>query len=343
MNSVGFEIESDAVRAIELEIDGENRTLLAAGQLVAPQVGIVQAEGENLELIAEVVKKVWVDLKTSNRQVSFSLQESSVFTRILEMPELSDVELSSAINWEAEQYIPLPLAQVRMRWEIVKKFRNNSNQKRMIVLLAAVPQALVTKYHKVAENAGLILKVLEPQSLSIIRALELFKLKSAYPLIIYFGQEKTNIMISSGGFLSFVRTLDQGGTTLNRMIATTLGITPEQADNYKLTYGLDKTKLNGSLYNIMIPFFNSILTEIKRAIVFHETKDPGHPLSSVILCGSASDIPGLSPLLASTFNLEVVVGDPIPLLKPKKKNPVKIATIANQKFLTAVGLAMNEF
>ena len=76
-------------------------------------------EEEMAQAIAKAVKDAGVDTKLLN----IALPENQVYTKVLDMPVLSDRELASAIYWEAEQYIPVPLVKYYFCLECFKEAR----------------------------------------------------------------------------------------------------------------------------------------------------------------------------------------------------------------------------
>ena len=305
----------------------------------APRNGIATDAPVDLELMAEVVHKTWNELKTKNRTIAVAIDQSYVFTRVLEMPQMSDFELTSSINWEAEEYIPLPLNQMRLEWQVMNRRVNENGEKRMDVLLVAVPKALIDKYHKIFELAHLDLKILEPECISIMRTMNLFNLGGKLNVVVNFGDKKTDILVNSAGAISFVRTVPTGGRALTRAISQGLNLPEDQAENYKTAYGFDKTKINGAIFNILQPVFNVILDEIKRAVIFQQNKEPSKALNTLVICGAGSNLPDVNVVLSNALNLEVITADPFAVIKSKTQN-AKSST-SNQKFLIAVGLAMN--
>ncbi len=307
----------------------------------SPKNGIASDNQTDLELLAEVVKKTWSELKTGNREISLAIDQSSVFTRVLDMPQMSDFELTSSINWEAEEYIPLPINQMRIEWQVMGKRTSDNGEKRMDVLLIAVPRVLIDKYHKIIDLARLELKFLEPECVALMRTLRLFGLDKKLNVTVNFGDKKTDILVNSSGSIAFIRTVPSGGKAMTRAIVSSLNLSEEQAENYKMAYGFDKTKLDGALYNIILPIFEAVLEEIRRAVMFQQNKDPSKPITTLVICGAGSNLPGLNVLLSNALNMEVFIADPFSMIKPKNAS-LNIAQSANSKFLVPVGLAMNE-
>jgi type IV pilus assembly protein PilM len=335
---IGLDIGSNSVKMVEL-VKKNNQFFLK--NYASMMSSSSELNGVDLEVTAEIIKKTWSALKTRNTGIAFAINQLSVFTRVLEMPQMSDVELASSINWEAESYIPLPINQVRFEWQVMRRYENPSGQKRMDVLLIAVPRVLIDKYYKLSTMTGLELKVLEPESVSIMRALSLFKLDLSLNVIVNFGESKTDILVNNFGAVSFVRSLSTGGKALTRAISKSLEIQEEQAENYKIAYGFDRTKLNGAVMQAMLPVIQVTVDEVRRAIVFQQNKDLSKNVKTIVLCGGGSAIPDLNVLLSTSLNVEVLTADPFSVLKPEDRK-MQIAPNVNQKFLVATGLAMSE-
>lgn len=341
MNAIGIDIGSNSVKAVELVKKGD-KVFLKSYAISPSTTGEINSKSSvDTEVIAEIIKKTWDSLKTKNRNIALAIDQSSVFTRVLEMPQMSDVELASSINWEAESYIPLPVNQVRFEWQIMRRYENQTGQKRMDVLLIAVPRTLIDTYYKLVSLSNLDLKILEPESISIMRTLSLFKLNETLNVIVNFGESKTDIIVNSFGSISFVRSLPSGGKALTRAISKNLEIPEEQAENYKVAYGFDQTKINGAVYATLMPIFQSVIDEIRRAIAFQQNKDATRKISTIVLCGGGSNLPDMNIVLSTALNLEVFAADPFSVITPSDKN-VKISSAVNQRFLVAVGLAMAE-
>ena len=121
--------------------------------------------------------------------MAVALPEDKAFTRIIEMPPLKDEELASAINWEAEQHIPLPLSEVILDYQVVSRPEKGKGKK-MDVLLVAVPKQMVDKYLRVLEKAGLRPVSLETEIIAIARSVA--PPDSAPTLVVELGARATD-------------------------------------------------------------------------------------------------------------------------------------------------------
>ena len=158
MSTFGLDIGTHSIKAVQLERRGEQFALLAAGITSAPQPGISSDSDQDLATVAEAVKKLISDTKIAAKTVNISLPETQTFTRLIELPSLTDQEVASAISWQAEPYIPIPITEAAIDYQIVGRRDPQPNQPGGVqVLLVAAPKAIVAKYTRVASLAGLTL------------------------------------------------------------------------------------------------------------------------------------------------------------------------------------------
>ena len=194
--------------------------------------------------IKQLIKEAQIKQKT----VASALPESSVYTQVVEMPPLSDKELASAMQWEAEQYIPVPLDNVTLDFEVVYRPRDKGSAEKMKVLLVAAPNALIEKYQSIIEESGLALVSLEPTLMADFRVL--LKANAEPQILINFGGVATEIAVIAEGYIQFTRSLGVGSLILTRAIAESLGLDINQAEEYKKTYGLAADKKQSSFLKI---------------------------------------------------------------------------------------------
>lgn len=139
---LGLDIGSHSIKLIEIAHDATNKILLAAGSIPTPPKALSSPLPADHEAVAFIIRQLMKETGVKTSSVAIALPESQVFTRVIEVPTLSTRELSSAINWEAEQYIPLPLDQVNIDYSILRDAKETGTDK-MDVLLVACPKTLL--------------------------------------------------------------------------------------------------------------------------------------------------------------------------------------------------------
>jgi type IV pilus assembly protein PilM len=117
---VGLDIGSHTIKIIELAKVHNGYQLVSAGSAPTPPKSLASNVSGDNEALAVAIKQLMKDAGTRTKEVNLSLPESQVFTRVISVPQLSTRELQSAIRWEAEQYIPLPLDQVNIDFTVLR-------------------------------------------------------------------------------------------------------------------------------------------------------------------------------------------------------------------------------
>ena len=187
MNSVlGIDIGSRSIKLIELTKDKKEPMLLAAGSAPTPPKSLTSSLVADSKAVSLALKQLVKETGARSRVVNLALPESQVFTRVIEMPALSERELTSALQWEAEQYIPLPLDQVNMDFSILRDAKETGTSK-MEVLLVACPKALLEKYINYLEEADLSISGVETEIIAVTRALVKSNISMKAAMIVSLG------------------------------------------------------------------------------------------------------------------------------------------------------------
>jgi type IV pilus assembly protein PilM len=305
--SVGIDIGSKTVKIVELSRHRENWRLRASG-VIGHNAKTPEQTNDDKELVplAKTIRKLYKEARISSRQVVLSLPEPHVFTRTIKFPLLTDAEIASAVKWEAEQYIPIPIKEAIVQHQVVEKIEDTTPPQ-VAVLLTAVSRVLVEKYTKVLEMAGLKPFAIETELMAAVRSL-------APPdqtvLIIDFGAGSTDIAVSKKGVLMFSRSINVAGEAFTRSVAQYLGVSETQAEQYKRAYGLSETQLEGKIKEALERTFATVVNEIKKATHFYQAEERGESLQSIILSGGSSIMPDVALVLTKRLGLEVIVGNP---------------------------------
>lgn len=334
--SVGIDIGSKTIKIVELVPAGNVWKLNGSGVIGYQGVPPDQAKDErDLVSIAQVIKKLHAEARISSKDVSISLPEPLVFTRTIKFPPLTDQEIASAVKWEAEQYVPIPINEAIVQHQIIER-RQNITPPEVLVLLVAAPRKLVETYVKAVQIAGLNVVGVETELMSLTRGLAPI---NQTVLIADFGAKSTDIAIAKNGQLSFSRSIPTAGEAFTRAVAQTLGIELQQAEEYKRTYGLEGAQLEGKIKGALDPVFNIVIDEIKKAIHFYQSEEKGDMPKTIILSGGTSGMPQALPLISKAIGVEVIIGNPFSRISVDQQALKTIAPYA-PLYSIAVGLAL---
>lgn len=336
----GMDIGDSSIKLVYLQKDAQGSKLIAYGLAPTPGNGMNSEADFDKDAIVEIIKRLVKETKINTNQVVLSLPESQIFTRVIEMPIMSEKELVSAIKFESEQYIPRPINEVSLRWQILNKGDKETNKK-MEILLVAAPLTFIEKYMEIMERAELKAVAMETDLLAQARSLVGNNPYSPTTMIISVGSTNTDLSIIRSGMVSFTRSIASGGNVLSRAIASDLVLEFEQAEQYKKTYGLLDDQLEGKVMMAIKPTFELIINEIKKAISFYQSKNPNDQVKRIVLSGGTAKMPGLLIFIANALGIEAQVGDPWFNIKKDPSIESQLSEDAPM-YSVAVGLALKE-
>lgn len=340
--SVGLDIGFSSIKVVALSIDKNVARLLSLGSIAAPQPGLVSDGEADLAAVGMAIKKLFSAARISQKEMVVALPESKVFTRVIdELPYLTDQELDAAIKFAAEEFIPMPLGDVNLNWQVLLRADKSDKASKTVVFVVASPKNLVNKYIKVLSNIGLKPRALETEIIASTRALVGNNPFSPTSLIIQMGATTTDCAVVSKGMIWLTRSIATGGVALTRALAQQFSFEINQAEEYKKVYGLLEDQLEGKVYEALKSIVDIIASEARRVIQAYEAKYPQNPIKRVVLSGGGAKMPGLVVYLANRFGLEVQEADPWYLISKEKGLEPKLSTDA-PSYSVAVGLALRE-
>src|SRR3990167_9428110 len=136
----GLDIGRTFIKVAQVDVKGQKKVLKAASYIATPPGGIQSESQVDLNKVSEAIKTCVSNAKIDDDKCAVSLIESQVVSRLIQLPALTEKELASAINWEAEQYIPLPIKDVVLQYKIINREAGKSAAEgKMDVLLIAAP------------------------------------------------------------------------------------------------------------------------------------------------------------------------------------------------------------
>jgi type IV pilus assembly protein PilM len=335
---VGLDIGSKTIKIVEIQGTGNDASLVASGIVGYSGASVEKmAEEKEMTSLGQIIRKLHSEAGISTKEVVISIPEPQVFTRTITFPLLTDAEIASAVKWEAEQYIPIPINEAVIQHTVLQR-NENASPPEVLVLLVAAPRTVVEKYVRVTQLAGLTPVVVETELIALTRSL-------APPdktvLLVDFGASSTNIAISKNGLLSFSRSIPIAGDAFTRAVSQGLGVTPQQAEEYKKTYGFIATQLEGKVKGALDPVLRLVVDEIKKAVSYYLSEEKGETPSAIITSGGTSGMPEMVTMLTQLVGMEVMVGNPFAKVKMDSETAGKLAPYA-PLYCVATGLALRE-
>src|SRR3989344_3382831 len=163
-NPIGIDISDVSVKLVQFNRRNGKLEVAAYSDVPLPS-GLVENDiVENEEGLVSFLKgifrnKTYQTGKLKGRSIVVSIPESKAFVRVINLPRLGPNELLTAVPLEAEQYIPIPIDQMQIDWQVVGETRNG-----LRVFITATPKNYVRDILNVLKKAGLVAQSIEAES-----------------------------------------------------------------------------------------------------------------------------------------------------------------------------------
>lgn len=262
-----------------------------------------------VEKLVPAVKQLLSESEIHDKRAVISIPESKVYSKIIKMPAMSDAELSSAVKWEAEQFVPVPVSEVEMDYQIVKEADESSNGQSLVYLVAA-PKKLLQAMVDFVFSVGIEPIAVESEMIAVSRSMMHGVESEGSTLLIHIGALSTVMGIVNKESLILAHYMNTGGVAMTRAVSQSLSLPIAQAEEYKRTYGLDTKQLEGKVRGSLLIILESVAGEVRKAIEHHITTNNSQ-VTKIVLSGGGAYLPELGSYFGEKFGgMEILLGDP---------------------------------
>jgi type IV pilus assembly protein PilM len=342
---LGLDISSSSVKLVELERDASGGYLLERCAIEPMERGwLTDGNIEKFEEVVEAVRRVLKKSGTKTKNVAMALPPSAVITKKIVLPGgMTDQELESQVEAEANQYIPFSLDEVSLDFCVIGP--NAAAEGDVDVLIAASRKDKVQDRQALAEAVGLKPVVLDIESyasrLATSRLIESLPDggKDAFVALFEIGAYATSMQVIRNDEVLYDRDQAFGGAQLSQLIARQYGFTAEEAESKKRNDDLPEDYVS----TILQPFVEGLAQEVGRALQFFFTSTPHNRVDYVMLAGGSSALQGLTEAVMHQTSFPCSVIDPFSGMD--FGGGVREAKLRREapSYLTACGLAMRRF
>lgn len=330
---LGLDISPTSLKI--MSIDTHHWTVLGYASLDANPQDIDTSLETNGEYIATQLKELVESKKIgrfNSNQVVMSIPTARSYLRSVVIPKTVKSPFEDSIRIEAEQYIPTPIAQLYIDYEIT-----HEDDKSTTLLMCAVPRKIVDNCVQAAQTAGFEVILVEPSILAVARLLRYTEDGSLPTVIVDIGSAATDIAVVDDK-LKVTGSLSVGGNDFTEAIAKEFDVSLEAAHQLKVLNGLAKSPKQKGINSALEPDLTRICREVKKIIRYYNERIPGaKAIEQVIVVGGGSNIPGIGDFFTESLVIASRVTSPWQLL-----DFAKLPQPARQfkpRYITVAGLA----
>lgn len=341
---LGIDISSTSVKLLELSRSGSKYKVEGYAVEPLPPNSVVEKNITDAELVGEAIRRVAAKSGTKLKHAACAVAGSAVITKVITMPaELSEDEMESQIMVEADQYIPYPLEEINLDFQVLQP--SETEPDKVDVMLAASRSDNVDIRVAALGVGGLIAKKVDVEAFALENAVALLAdgneliADSHVVAIMDVGATTSTLSVLEDSKIIYTREQSFGGRQLTDEIQRRYGLSYEEAGLAKRQGGLP----DNYEPEVLQPFMESMAQEVNRSLQFFYSSSQVGAVDHVVIAGGCASIENIDTLIQSKIDTSVTVANPFSTMSISSR--VKADALANDApaLMIACGLALRSF
>lgn len=341
---VGIDISATAIKLLELSRSGGRYRVESYAVEPLPPDSVVDKNITDIDAVGEAIGRAVKKSGTKTKHAAAAVAGSAVITKLIEMPaNLSDSDMESQLQVEADQYIPFPLDEVALDFEVLDISADNPD--RVEVLLAASRSDNVDVRVGALEIGGLTAKVIDVEAFALENTVSMLAANlfdSGEDKIIAIadvGSSVTTFSVLENLKIIYSREQQFGGAQLTEDIQRRYGLSYEEAGLAKRQGGLPENYVP----EVLEPFKESMSQQISRAQQFFFSSSQIANIDHLILAGGCSSVEGVAELIESKLGVPTTVANPFADMSVSSRIPTQSLSNDAPALMVSCGLALRSF
>ena len=340
---VGVDISGSAIKLVELTGSDENPEVVAFAVEPLPEGAIVDRQVNDADILANALRRTLQRAGTRTQRAALAVPGASVISKVIPMPAtLSESDMEEQIQVEADQYIPYPISEVSLDFEVIGPSATDPDA--VDVLLAACRREHVEALTQVLELAGIEPAVIDAEPFALENACDYLRRQMAADAhtvaVVDIGNSTTHVNVLHDGDSVFSREHTIGGRVLTEEIARAYGMEPGEAAQKKKENDLPDDYRD----TILLPFFDEIAQQIDRSFqMFFASARVSQQIDQLLIAGGSAYLDGIVEHLGQRLQIRAERARPLTGMKVALRSRSANLERNESALLIALGLASRTF
>ncbi len=342
---LGVDISATAIKLLELSRSGNKYRIEGYAVEALPPNSVSDKTINDVEQVGAAIARAVKRANTKAKKAAIAVSGSSVITKVISMPAgLSDDDMESQIQVEADQYIPFPLEEVVMDFRVIGPSKEGGD--RVDVLLAASRNEIVDNIVAAIDAGGLEAKVVDIESLVIENVVNLIAsdpssgISTGVTAVADVGLMATVFNVIEDRKTIYSREESFGGSQLTQDIQQRYGLSYEEADRAKLN---DSSLPENYKTEVLELFKQNMASQIARALQFFFASSQVASIDHLVLAGGCASIAGIAESVQSKLGIHSIVANPFSGMAMASRVPAQVLMNNAPAMATACGLALRGY
>lgn len=358
---VGIDIEQASMVGAQVRTGRQGNTLSAVSARALPDGLMFEGEVVDVDGLAAELKTFWKEAGFTGKRFSVGIANQKIVVRTMEFPIIDPKELRAAIEFQAQEAIPIPLDEAILDFQVLSTTPGEADGGgRQQVLIVAAQRDMIGQFMQVAKKAGLAIDGIDLQAFALMRSVAppVAFVDQGAPqadgasALINIGAGISNIVVASGGTPQFTRVVNLGYESLVQALIQNRGVTHQEADLMRLTVGLTgsaapaadlEASTVAEIHDTLDSTCESFADEIRRSVDYYHSLQQDAPIARILLSGEGSLTRNMCDYLAGALHLPVALGNPLQFIaENKSKLPQQELELIAPRLAIALGLAFDD-
>lgn len=344
-NLVGLDIGSYSVKLVELARAGSGYRLESYAIEPLPANAVTDHDIREPELVAKVITHALKRGRIKSDQVVLAIPASAAITKVIEISgDLEDDEIEQQIRYEADQYVPYPIEEVALDFQLLGPSPHNPDQNE--VLLAACRSENIESRVSAVELAGLVPAIVDVETYAlenvyrILAQPEPHGSNPATVLLLNIGAADTLANVLHDGETVYTRNMSFGSQQLTEDIMRHFSMSAEQAEQARLNGKLPAVYRN----DILPAFLDDLAQQISRTLqLYFSTPSAQSSVDTIMVGGGGGTLPGLAETVRQQLQIPTLIANPFANMRSARAGKKEALAAAAPCLLLATGLALRAF
>ncbi|AZI42720.1 type IV pilus assembly protein PilM [Deinococcus psychrotolerans] len=340
--AIGVEIGTSSIKVVVLK-PGSPPVLQHAVMVPTPIGSMRDGLVIEPQAVASELKRLLAQYRITTKYAVTAVPNQQAVTRNIMVPKMDPKELKEAIKWEAERYIPYPIDDVSLDFDVLDDIPGANDDGQMEVVIAAAPTEAIARQVEVLRLAGLEPTVIDLKSFATLRALRgnllgehltkstltgtNYTEGNEVALVMEIGASSSVISLVRGDRMLMARNINVAADDFTTALQKAFDLDFSSAEEIKIGYATATTPTEDEedllnfdmareqysparVFEVVRPVLGELITEVRRSMEFYRVQSGDIVIDRTFLAGGGAKLRGLAPAISDALGFRVEVASP---------------------------------
>lgn len=322
---IGLDIGHESIKMLQLAMIGHRLTAVASARWQFPD-NVAGDAALRRRFAVDAVRELLNSGGFRGRQVITCLGSEEMTIKQVRMPRMSDRELQSALQWEANERFGYKLEPDQLNYAVAGEVRQGADVCDEVILMGARKET-IDDHLAMLEEMKLYPMAIDAEPICLFRSFERFlrrrKDVTCVTVLVDIGISATRVIIARGRQVAFIKSIGVGGRQFNQVVSEWLNLSIDEAAQLRMrlmrggeapettSNATTGEQIRQAVYDAMRSTVEELAREIALCLRYYAVTFRGAKADIVTLAGGEVYDPCLRELLNEYLNIQCQAGQPL--------------------------------